>query len=157
MKPTVYIETSIVSYLTANLSNDIRVLANQNITVEWWNNSRGNFDLYISELVTTEASGGDKEAAKRRLDVIEGLPELEVSENAESLAKALCIEGPVPQNAEIDAYHIAVATVNGMDYLLTWNCAHIANAVIRPKLEEVCYDYNYQLPVICTPQELLEE
>lgn len=157
MKPTVYIETSIPSYLTAKLSNDIRVLANQNITVEWWNNSRSNFELYVSELVTAEASGGDKEAAKRRLDVIEGIPELEVSENAESLAKVLCLEGPVPQNAEIDAYHIAVATVNGMEYLLTWNCTHIANAALRPKLEEVCYEHDYELPVICTPQELLED
>lgn len=111
----------------------------------------------MSEFVIAESSQGDQEAAARRLDVVEGLAELEVTEKARDLARALIDEGPIPENAELDAYHIAVATVNGMDYLLTWNCTHIANAAMRPEVEQVCRSHGYEPPVICTPQELMED
>ena len=156
MKPRVYIETSIPSYLTARPSNDIRAMANQNSTIEWWENRRSEFDVYISEFVIAESSQGHPGASERRLEAIDDVPELDVSEEVKILAKALIDEGPIPEKAEIDAYHIAVATVNGMDYLLTWNCTHIANAVMRPKVEAVCRNHGYEPPVICTPQELME-
>ena len=156
MNPKVYIETSIPSYLTARPSNDIRAMANKNTTIEWWEKRRSEFSVFISEFVIAESSQGDPDAAARRMTVIEGIPELNISEEVKDLAKALIAEGPIPERAEVDAYHIAVATVNGMDYLLTWNCTHIANAVMRPKVEAVCRSHGYEPPIICTPQELME-
>ena len=156
MKPKIYIETSIPSYLTAKPSSDVRVTANREVTLEWWEVRRSDFELYISEFVIAEISRGDPEAAKRRLEAIADISELEATEEVRVLGKALILEGPIPPKAEIDAYHIAIAAVNGMDYLLTWNCTHIANAVMRAKIEMVCRRYGYEPPVICTPQELME-
>ena len=156
MKPTVYIETSIPSYLTARISNDLRVAANQNTTIEWWETRRPDFELFISEFVVTESSLGDPEAADKRLATIADLPELAISDAARTLAKALISEGPIPPKAEIDAYHIAVAAVNGIEYLLTWNCTHIANAVMRSKIEDVCRKHGFEPPIVCTPLELME-
>lgn len=156
MKPKVYIETSIPSYLTARLSNDLRVAANQNTTIEWWETRRQGFELFISEFVAAEAILGNSKAARKRLETIADLPKLSVTEAVRTLAKALISEGPIPPKAEIDAYHIAVAAANGVEYLLTWNCAHIANAIMRPKIEEVCRQQGFEPPIICTPQELME-
>ncbi|NJO14243.1 MAG: type II toxin-antitoxin system VapC family toxin [Thioploca sp.] len=155
MKPKVYIETSIPSYLTARPSNDIRAMANQNVTLEWWENRRSRFDLFVSELVIAEISLGHPDAAKRRMEAIAGLPKLAVSEEVRLLASVLITEGSIPEKAEVDAYHIAVATVNGMEYLLTWNCTHIANAILRPKIEATCRKHGFEPPIICTPQELM--
>lgn len=156
MKPKVYIETSIPSYLTARISNDLRVAANQNTTIEWWETRRPGFELFISEFVIVEASLGNYESAQKRLEIIGNLPKLLVNEAVRTLAKALISDGPIPVNAEIDAYHIAVAAANGIEYLLTWNCTHIANAIMRPKIEEVCRRQGFEPPIICTPQELME-
>lgn len=156
MKQKVYIETSIVSYLTARASNDLRAMANQNTTIEWWESRMPEFEIYISEFVVAEASQGNAEAAERRLSVLADIPELEVTETVRELGKVLVLEGPIPAGAEIDAFHIAVAAANGMDYLLTWNCKHIANAVMRPKVEAVCRNHGFEPPTICTPQELME-
>ena len=156
MKPKIYIETSIPSYLTARLSNDIRVIANQNTTIEWWENRRTKFNLFISEFVLAEASLGNSDAAKRRLSALTNITILKVTEEAKNLTNALITAGPLPKKAEVDAYHIAVATVNGMDYLLTWNCTHIANAMMRHKIYTICQNYGYEPPIICTPQELME-
>jgi hypothetical protein len=157
MKPKVYVETSIPSYLTARPSNDLRVMANQNATFEWWTRRRRRFDVFVSEFVMAESTQGHRDAATRRLEAIRGIPELAVTEKVRVLAKALISEGPIPSGSEIDAYHIAVATVNGMDYLLTWNCSHIANAAMRPKIEAVCRSHGYEPPIICTPLELMED
>jgi len=153
----VYIETSIPSYLVARRSNDLRIIANQNITLEWWESCRRRFDIFISELVLAEASQGDSEAATRRLKVLENIPKLEITEEMRSLSNAFLESGTIPVQAHLDAYHIAVAAVNGMDYLLTWNCTHIANAIIRPRIESICRNYGYEPPVICTPPELMED
>ncbi len=155
-KPKIYIETSIPSYLTAKQSNDIRVSANQNITTEWWTIRRPYFDIFISEFVLAEASRGDSNAARRRLEVIEDIPQLQATEEVRLLGKALMSEGPIPPRAELDAYHIAIAAVNGMDYLLTWNCVHIANALMRAGIESICRKHGCEPPIICTPQELME-
>ena len=157
MKSSVYIETSIISYLTARLSNDLRVAANQKTTIEWWENRRLDFDLFVSEFVITEAGFGDPVIAKKRLEIIADLSELLVDDSAKMLVKILISQKAIPLKAEIDAYHIAVAAVNGIDYLLTWNCKHIANAIMRPKIEIICRQQGFEPPTICTPQELMED
>lgn len=157
VKPRVYIETSIVSYLTSRTSNDLRMMANRDVTIEWWDLRRTGFCLFVSEFVVAEASRGDPGAASRRMSVIEGIEEIEAGEAVKELARLLMAEGALPANSEMDALHVAVATVNGMDYLLTWNCKHIANAVLRPVIERVCRQYGFEPPVICTPLELIEE
>lgn len=156
-KPRIYLETSIVSYLVSRPSTNIRVNANQLTTTEWWEQRRSSFDLFVSEFVRAEASLGDPEAARRRIEVIQELPELAATEETLELGSALLSDGPIPASAEIDAYHIAISAVNGMDYLLTWNCTHIANATMRSQIELVCRDRDYEPPTICTPQELMED
>ena len=154
---SVYIETTIPSYLTARASNDLRAAANQNTTVEWWENRKSHYDVFISEFVMAEAGQGDPSAAARRVAVIQEIPRLEANESVRELAEALINEGPIPPDSRADAYHIAIAAVHGVDYLLTWNCTHIANAAMRPKVEVVCRSHGYEPPIICTPLELMED
>lgn len=156
MKPKVYLETTIPSYLTALSSSDLIKAAHQQITQEWWQN-RARFDLYISEIVFQEASGGDDTAAKERLGALNDIPILRFSGEISDLATHLVERGPLPEKAAVDALHIAFAAANGMDYLLTWNCTHIANAAIRQDIEYICRDKGYEPPIICTPEELMEE
>ena len=131
--------------------------ANQEATRNWWETVREKYDLFISDIVIQEASGGDPDAAKRRTAAIDGLPDLEVSQEAELLAARLLDEAALPEKAKTDALHIAVATVHGIDYLLTWNCKHIANATMRSKIEAIARAAGYEPPVICTPLELMED
>lgn len=156
-KKSVYIETTIPSYLTAWRSSELVMAANQEATRNWWETVRPQYDLFISDIVTEEAGGGDSEAAGRRLIAINGLPELDVSKESEDLAEKLLAHTSIPEKAKTDALHIAIAAVHGMDYLLTWNCKHIANAAIRSSIEMVCRTSGYEPPVICTPLELMEE
>lgn len=154
MKPKVYVETSIISYLTARPSRDLIVAANQQMTAEWWDIHRPDFELYISEMVEVEAERGDAEAAARRLAIVRQLDMLELTDGAQQLAERLLEKRCIPQKAARDAIHIAVAAVHGMDYLLTWNCTHLANAAIRRRIERFLQEQGYESPVICTPQEL---
>jgi hypothetical protein len=147
MKPKVYLETTIPSYLTAWLSRDLIKAAHQQITREWWQ-SRARFDLYISQIVLREASGGDAEAARLRLEALTGIPVLTLSPAASILAQQLVTQGPLPEQTTVDALHIAIAVVNGMDYLLTWNCTHIANAALRHRIEAICRTMNRQSSVL---------
>ena len=156
MKPRVYIETSIISYLTARPSNDFRAMSNQNVTLEWWELERPKFELVISEFVIAEASLGHPEAAQRRLAALLGLVELQATQAVKALGRELIARNALPSVAEIDALHVAIAAVNGIEYLLTWNCTHIANAHTRPKIEATCRALGYEPPIICTPQELTE-
>ena len=155
MKPKVYLETSVISYLASRPSRDLIVAANQQITQEWWQVQRQDFDLFISQLVVQEASAGDEHAAEQRLQAIADISLLTLSEEAVAFAEKLVEEGPIPRKAVEDALHIAVATLNGMDYLLTWNFKHMANATMRYKIERICRLTGYEPPIICTPQELL--
>ena len=157
MKASVYIETSVFSYLTARPSNDLRAMANQAATLDWWETQRPNYSVFVSELVISEASKGHPEAAQRRLVVIADLPLLQISPEVRSLAEALIQNHALLPKAEADAYHVAIAVVNGAEYLLTWNCTHIANAHTRPKIEATCRALGYEPPVICTPLELTED
>ena len=152
--PSVYLETTIPSYLTAWRSPDIVTAARQQLTREWWDTRRKDFELFISQLVIDEAGAGDETAAALRLEVLQGITLLEFGDDANALSKLLNRELSLPERAAADAVHIAVAVVNGMDYLLTWNCTHIANATLRPRIEEACRSFGYRMPVICTPEEL---
>jgi len=151
----VYIETTIVSYLAARPSRDLIVAAHQQLTSEWWLKRRSNFDLFTSEFVFRETSAGDEIVARKRLDFLTEIPVLSINESALSLANSLIQRGIVPQVYAEDASHIAMATVHGMDYLLTWNCKHIANAQIQRSIGIVSRDAGYEPPVICTPEELM--
>jgi hypothetical protein len=155
LRPKVYIETSVVSYLTAWRNPDLIMAANQEITREWWK-KRKQYDLFLSALVIQEASIGDPEAVRKRMSVLGGIPKIDITEEVEIFAVILIEKILLPRKAMIDALHIAVATVGGMDYLLTWNCKHIANATLRPKIEAVSRKSGYEPPIICTPQELWE-
>jgi len=135
---SVYVETSIISYLTARPSRDLLVTANQESTHEWWDGHRLNFELYISPLVLVEAGQGDEDAAQRRLKALETLNMLEIVDEASLLAEALLRALALPRKAQDDAVHIALAAVHHIDYLLTWNCRHINNAEKKALIREVC-------------------
>ncbi len=154
MKPTVYLETSVISYLASRLSRDLIVAGHQQISQDWWE-SRASWDLYISALVIAEARAGDPAIAERRLALLSGLSLLHLNESAISLAEQLLTHAALPAKAREDALHIAVAAVHGIDYILTWNCKHIANATKRPHIERLCEASGYRPPIICTPEELL--
>ena len=154
MNAKVYIETSVVSYLTARKGADLIVAAHQTVTRRWWRR-RARFDLYCSQVVLREAGAGDVAAARSRLRALKTLPLLDINDPVTRLAIAIASEARLPKKAATDALHIALATVHGMDFLLTWNCKHIANAEIRNVLAAVAYDHGYGAPVICTPEELM--
>ena len=155
MKAKVYIETTIVSYLAARPSRDLIVAAHQQLTGEWWTIRRSGFDLFTSEFVSREASVGDEAMARKRLDLLEEIPLLSITEDSLRLASDLIRRKAVPKEYAEDASHIAIATVHGMDYLLTWNCKHIANAQLQKGIKLICLDAGYEPPVICTPEELM--
>lgn len=156
MSATVYLETTIPSYLAAKPSRDLITSAHQQLTLEWWQKRRAAFRLYISELVLEEAALGDRDMAQRRLDHLAGIPSLEITAPAQALAQSLLSSGLLPAKAAADALHVAVAAANGMDYLLTWNIRHLANAAIRRGIEGVCGRAGWVAPVLCTPEELME-
>ncbi|SRR5712692_1679039 len=157
MSAKVYIETTVVSYLTARPNRDVVIAGHQQTTHDWWRMCRDRFDLVASQLVVREARAGDPDAAQERLDVLATMSLLEVSEEALTLARELLKAGAVPEQAAEDALHIAIAVTNGVEYLLTWNCKHLANATMRTTIEEVCRTAGYAPVVICTPEELLED
>ncbi len=155
MKASVYLETTVVSYLASRPSRDLVIAAHQEITREWWDARRLDFDLFVSEILVEEVSAGDPEAARTRIDLVATLPRLALTADVESLARRLVAEGAIPEKAAVDALHIAVATVHAMDYLVTWNCRHIANAELRAEVVRICSYAGYDPPIICTPEELM--
>ena len=156
MKPKIYIETSVVSYYTNRPSRDIVTAARQQVTREWWEESSHHFERYISVLVLEESGGGDPIEAEKRREALKGIPILGISDEAEALANAL-VAGPIPDKYAEDALHIALATVNGMDFLLTWNFRHINNAIIKKQIIKIVEKQGYECPEICSPEELEEE
>jgi len=153
----VYLETSFVSYLTAGAreGRDPIAAAHQQITIEWWSRRRADFDLVVSQLVIDEAQMGEPTSAKSRLEAVVALPRLLITEQATTLAQNILAKGFLPRKAFPDALHIAIATVHQVDYLLTWNCKHIANLEVLPLIANICVGMGLTLPIICTPEELL--
>ena len=152
---TVYLETSIFGYLASRISADLITAGNQQLTLDWWENHRLNFDLVISEAVIVECSAGDERAAKERLAFLKDLPVLDVDDGTRRLAQTILKEVPLPSRADVDALHIAVAAAHEVDYLLTWNCKHIANPSFRRIIDDVLMAAEIPPPIICTPQELI--
>jgi predicted nucleic acid-binding protein len=153
---TVYIDTSIVSYLAGRPSRDLLIAACQQATRDWWQDQRKRYTLFTSQLVIAEAAGGEPEAAQKRLAYLEGIPKLVLTTEVRELARALVERGALPPKAEADALHIAVAAVHHVDLLLTWNCRHIDNPSTKPMVRSVCMSAGYPCPEICTPIEVLE-
>ena len=154
MMRKVYIETSVISYLTARPSKNVIEAGHQQSTYLFWDR-RSKFELVASELVVTECNAGDVSAANKRLDALLGIPLLDITTRSVELAKGLVAAGIVPVKASEDAMHISIATVHFVDYLLTWNCRHIANPEIQARIAEHFQQQGLFLPFICTPEELM--
>lgn len=155
-KRKVYIETSVISYLTAKPSRDIIVAGHQQITTEWWHKAKNKFDCYISQIVIAEIGQGDKSASSNRLKAVQQIPELGYNLEIENLAIQYLKLLNIPEKAKLDAFHLAFAVIYKIDFLLSWNCKHIANAMVNYKIKDFNYSKSLFVPFLCTPQELLE-
>ncbi len=153
-KPTLYLETSIPSYQVARPSRDIITLAHQELTHEWWKDSLPAFEVYISVVVLEEAARGDPDQARQRLEALADFTVLEMTEEVERATAVYVDKLPLPERAFRDGAHLAFACVCDIDYLVTWNCAHMANAMMRRRLEKINSQENLATSVICTPEEL---
>ncbi len=157
MKARVYLETTIVSYLVGWLNqHNLYVAAQQEFTRDWWANKRHTYELFASAVVVKEARGGEAELAEARVAFLNEVNLLQVTDAADRLKAELLRHAALPRKAELDALHIAISTVHGLDYLLSWNCKHIANAVTLPKVYAICRNAGYEPPFVCTPFELME-
>jgi len=154
MAANLYLETSVLSYMVARPSRDVLVVAHQQITRDWWTKNLADFEVYISDIVIQEAEQGDAAAARERLELIGDFPVLALTDDAERLAGVYLREMPLPPRALRDALHMAIASLNGMEYLVTWNCRHIAQGRIKRRLLEINTREGIESPVICTPEEL---
>jgi predicted nucleic acid-binding protein len=156
MKGSIYLETTVVSYYTSKPSRDIIVLAHQEITRQWWPRALERYDIFISEVVIEEAELGDQEAAKRRLEELKDFPLLELNDKVEEMAKVYMEKLEIPEKSFRDATHLAVASVHNIDYLVTWNCTHLANGEVIKELMKINESFGIHTPIICTPEELME-
>ena len=152
---SVYLETTFNSYLVARPSRDVIVAGHQQTTQDWWENRRSKFDCSVSQVVIDEASVGDPTEVQKRLAILGGLPTLAITDDANALTQAIMAAGILPPQVVRDAAHVAVAAVHAVDYLLTWNCKHLANAQIARRIAVVCEKLGYRVPIICTPEELM--
>jgi hypothetical protein len=152
---TVYIETTIVGHVAGRIYRDPFVAARQQVTRTWWRDDAPCYTIFISQLVLDECSDGDPSAAAERLEVVKNVDLIESSGEVDALAAALIAGKAIPVSEPRDAFHIAISAVNGVDYLLTWNFKHIANASLRGRIEQVCRDAGFDPPIICTPDELM--
>jgi len=155
MKPRLYLETTIPSYLAAEPSRTLRVAADQETTHLWWNSRRSDFEVFISQAVLDEVRRGDQNKAEARLALLRDVPLLADSTLALQLARHLLTIGIIPPTAAGDAVHLAVAASHGMDFLLTWNCRHLNNRSLERRILKACKDFGVDSPVICNPSELM--
>ncbi|NER93522.1 MAG: type II toxin-antitoxin system VapC family toxin [Symploca sp. SIO1B1] len=155
-KMSVYIETSVISYLTSKMSRDLVIAAHQEISLVWWEKRRFNYRLFISRVVMDEITAGDEQLAQRRGKLVEGIRLLPITEEMTKLAKHFVEKGILPQKSAADALHVAIAAISKIDFVLSWNCRHIANAEIKKAIGKACQSLGYQAPSICTPLELLD-
>ena len=155
MKPRLYIETTIPSYLVARPSKQLRLAADQEATKEWWKLHRHEYELFVSEIVLVEVSRGNAESAAARLAALRGIAVLDDLPVAKTLTKQLLAEAIIPPVAAEDAIHLGLAAAHGLDYLLTWNCRHINNPMLRRRIEQACAACGLECPVIFSPAELM--
>lgn len=156
-KPSVYLESSVISYLTNRLSSDLVVAGHQKVTLEWWSRRRNEFALVLSEIVLKEIRAGGPEASSRREQMVQGLEVLRVNQEAEYLTQLFLERNVIPAKAENDALHLSLVVINGIDVLLTWNCKHIANIQVQKSVRYLCEELGYEAPEICTPLEISGE
>jgi hypothetical protein len=154
---TLYVETSIVSYLRQPPSDQLIAAARQLLTRRWWEDQRHAYELVISQYVIDEAGDGAPHLAQARLDAIKELPLLELAPEIDAIAEEIMARSILPPKAQLDALHIALTVYHRIDYLLTWNCKHIANARMLPKLHQALNDLGCWIPIICTPEEMLDD
>jgi hypothetical protein len=154
---SIYIETSVVSFLRENPSASPESVERQVITRRWWNLHRQRYELVTSQYVVDEASMGSPARAQERVRYLAGIPLVALSSEIDDLAAQIMARTILPKDAIVDALHIATAAVSRVDYLLTWNCSHIANPMILPRVFRALDDFGLPFPVICTPQDMLEE
>ncbi len=152
----IYVESTIPSYVVARPARDLLQAARQQLAKDWWDWERNKHELFISQVVLDEIAFGEKEMAERRLETMRSVPLLRVTDQVKKLAGKILTLALLPAKADRDATHIALASVYEMDILLTWNSRHIANAAIRLRLRKVVEAAGFTLPVICTPEELVE-
>lgn len=152
---TLYVESSIVSYLRQRPSSNVVRAARQVLTHRWWNSERSNYELVVSQYVIDEISAGDPTLAADRLRALDGIPLLPPALEIQEIAAAIVSRAILPPKAEVDALHIAAVAHHRIQYLLTWNCTHIANAKILPRIHKVLNERGIPIPIICTPEELL--
>ncbi len=156
-KPEAYVESSVISYRSARPSRDVIVLSHQEITRIWWEKHLHEYSVFISEVVLDEIRRGDHEAASERLSLVSSMPLLTIEPDVERLALIYQEKLQLPAKSLRDTLHLAVASVHAVDYLVTWNCKHIANAHIRRQLAEINNSEGISTPTICTPEELLDD
>jgi predicted nucleic acid-binding protein len=154
-KPSLYVETTIPSYLTSRPSKDALISGQRAATKVWWRSRRAAFELFTSQFVVNEAALGEADLAAKRLQILRPFPKLHVTHEVDDLARDILTKHLLPAKAAVDAFHIATATVHGMHFLLTWNCTHINNGEIIPAVDRLVAEQGYSLPVICTPLELM--
>jgi len=156
MKPTIYIETSVISYLTAQMSRDLIVAAHQQVTAEWWEQALPKFEPFISPVVLEEIGRGDPNAAEKRIKSVQSFGILDVTPEVRDLAEHYFAGIDLPEKARADAYHLALAVWQGMDYLVSWNCTHIAGGKVKLIVAGINAGRGIGSPIICTPEELME-
>ncbi len=151
----VYLETTIVSYYVARPSRDLITAARQQMTREWWEGERGKYTLAVSPVVLAEAQAGDPAATRRRLDALTGCVVLQGSEEIDALADCIRAVLGIPEPKKLDAFHVAYAVFYRIPYLLTWNCAHLADPEVELKLARFCLGQDLWVPIVCTPEHML--
>jgi predicted nucleic acid-binding protein len=156
MKPTVYIETTVISYLTAKPSRDLLIAAHQQVTHEWWEKALSHLEVFVSPIVLEEILKGDEQAAKLRFERVSSFPLLEVLPEVRDLAESYFSAIEIPEKARGDSYHLALATWHGMDFMVSWNCTHIVRGRVKRIVEEINATYGIRTPIVCTPEELME-
>ncbi len=152
----IYIESTIPSYVVARPARDLLQAARQQITKDWWDFKRASHELFTSQVVLDEIGCGEAPMARLRLETLKTLPLLQAAEEVKELARRILTSGLLAATEDRDATHIALASAYEMDILLTWNCRHIANAAIQTRLRRLAETAGFNLPVICTPEELME-
>jgi len=153
---SVYLETTVIGNIAGRIHPDPLISARQAVTRKWWATASSRYELFASDLVTDECSAGDPTAAAERLAVFSGIPMLESPVSAQTLADGLMAGHAIPESEPRDATHIAIAAVNGIDLLATWNFKHILNPSTQHLVDAICRDAGYEPATICTPEQLLE-
>lgn len=155
MPEQLYLETTIISYLTSRPSRDVIIAGHQQSTLLWWETQRTHYEICISQLVLEEAGAGDAIASQRRLKYLEAARILDFTPLAGEIANQIIEQRIMPSRVRADALHLAIAAIHEIPLLLTWNCRHLANPHVRAMVNKVCQRHGLLTPAICTPDELL--